>query len=424
MKYADRRRYKVWLHAVLEKESLSPDEIIQVIGGQLLLPAQEIDGGLLKECFAALETPASESMYAHEEETWTRIRQDIVNRKRLFPALHRRTRLAVLVLLVLLLFALTAAAIAAAFGYHIFAFPFPTDHPYSYVQDGAYDLTRHTLARAHYGHVDVEVREAIYDGKELRVVYSIRDRNTTSPLSEADKYHSLNAATLDGILSCCDWIEIGDQNAFLSDVAEEPGEMPGEMLYSLQVLLTEQDIIPEGVFTVGLPLLKNAQGCSVAPPELTFTLNAEDAKKWVRTAAPAELTVGNIHIALTEAEFSPLSGAILLVITDESYDPASATDIWVPNNGGDGVRSGEKSSPAEVEAYKWGEKAQIFAMDGTQAGLVQVEYWSYREGPGILPTKLRITPPKGDGWPEEMILAICDENGKPDSQRQIPIRLK
>ena len=423
MKYTDRRRYRAWLQTALAKESLNREEIEKIICGQLMLPVREIDGGLLKECFAALETPGGESDFAHEDRTWLGIRRDIASMEsgsRAKPAVPNARRMAVLILAAVLLLALAAAAIAAALGYRIFGFPMPADHPASYVQEGAYDLTRRNLVRVSYDHVDVEVREAIYDGKELRVVYSVRDRSASKRLAEEDKYHPMEAAGLDGVLSCCDWVSINGQDVMLSDVGEEPGDLPGEMLYSFSALLSDQDVHPEGVFSVGLPLRKDEAGRTYAPSELTFTLNAQDARKWVRTAGPADTFVGDFHIAMTEAEFSPLSGAVLLVITDKTQANAQAPGESIPNNE---TWPGKEPSPLEEEAFRWG-GAQLFTPDGIQVGLAGVAYWSYREGPGIMPLMLRVTPPQGDGWPAEMILVVCDDKGNKDTGRSIPIRLQ
>jgi hypothetical protein len=403
---------------------MTRDDMMQIIRGQLMLPAREMDGGLLKECFAAIDTPDGGAFSGHEEETWARILLkvgDWENGRKAWLAPHGRRRLVVLVLAGLLLLALAAAAIATAFGYRIFGFPFPANDPVSYVQEGAYELTRHSLAHASYAHVDVDVLEAVYDGKDLRVVYSVWDRNATEKLTEKDLYHGIAAALLDGVTCVCDWVEVDGQKPDLSDLAEEPGERNGEMIYSIESLLSEQNIHPEGVFTVGLPIVKNEKNFSFAPPELTFTLNADDAKKFVRTAAPAQTDAGNFHIAMTEAEFSPMSGAILLTVTDTTYVPLKGQGEWKPE---DGDWAGEEQSPLEKEAYLWGGRAQLFSKDGMQVGITETEYWDYRQGPGILPTKLRVTPPEGEGWPEEMFLAVVDDRGKPDPVRRIPVMLK
>lgn len=247
MKCASRRRYKAWLRTVLQREDLNQEDILKIIRGQLMQPARQIDGGLLKECFSALYTPEGAALYAREEETWTEILLKIGQRessKKSWLHLHGRRRLAVLILAGVLILALAAAAIATAFGYRIFGFPFPADYPTSYVQEGAQRLTRHNLAHVSYDHVDVDVREAIYDGKDLRVVYSVRDRNATELLTEKDKYHGIAAALLDGVTCVCDWVEVDGQTPNLSDVAEEPGDLPGEMIYSIESLLSEQGIYP------------------------------------------------------------------------------------------------------------------------------------------------------------------------------------
>jgi hypothetical protein len=378
----------------------------------------------LKECFAAIDTPDGGAVSGHEEETWARILLkvgDWENGRKAWLAPHGRRRLVVLVLAGLLLLALAAAAIATAFGYRIFGFPFPANDPVSYVQEGAYELTRHSLAHASYAHVDVDVLEAVYDGKDLRVVYSVWDRNATEKLTEKDLYHGIAAAKLDGLTSVCDWVEVDGQMPDLSDAAEEPGDRNGEMIYSIESLLSQQNIHPEGIFTVGLPLMKNGKNFKFAPPELTFTLNADDAKKYMRTAAPAQIDVGNIHIALMEAEFSPMSGAILLAVTDTAYVLPDGQEEWKPE---DVDHNEAEQSPAGKETYLWGGKAQLITADGTQVGISEIEYLDYGAGPGKMRVKLRVTPPKGEGWPEEMFLAVVDDSGKPDPVRRIPVMLK
>jgi hypothetical protein len=423
MKLNSRRRYKAWLRAVLQREDLSREDILKIIRGQLALPAREIDGGLLKECFAELDTPEGGTISGHEEEIWARIRlkiSDWENSQKAWLHSHGRRRIIILVLMGLLLLALAAAAIAA-FGYRIFGFPLPANYPASYVQEGAYELTRHSLAHASYAHVDVDILEAVYDGKDLRVVYSVWDRNATEKLTEKDLYQGIAAAKLDGLTSVCDWVEVDGQMPDLSDAAEEPGDRNGEMIYSIESLLSEQNIHPEGIFTVGLPLMKNGKNFKFAPPELTFTLNADDAKKHVRTAAPAQIDVGNIHIALMEAEFSPMSGAILLAVTDTAYVLPDGQEEWKPE---DVDYNEAEQSPAGKETYLWGGKAQLLTADGTQVGISEIEYLDYGAGPGKMRVKLRVTPPKADGWPEKMFLAVMDDSGKPDLARRIPVVLK
>lgn len=427
MNYASRRRYKAWLKTILQKEDINRDDMMKIIRGQLMLPARELDGGLLKECFSALYTLDDANLYGRQQETWAGILHQIrqgENGKKAWLPLRGRRRLAVLILAGVLLLALAAAAIATAFGYRIFGFPFPADDPVSYVQEGAYTLMKQNLKHVSYDHVDVDILEAVYDGMDLRVVYSVWDRNATERLTDEDLYHGIAAAKLDGVTCVCDWIVINGQDANLSDAAEEPGERNGEMIYSIEALLSDQGIHPEGDFTVGLPLIKNEKNLTIAPVELTFTINAEDAKKWVRTAYPAQMIEGNYRVAITEAEFSPMSGAILLTVSDTAYVPPEGEEeqkaeyaAWIGGDNG-------QQSPLEKEAYLWGGMAQLFTQDGKQVGITETEYYSYKEGPGLMPVKLRVTPPEGEGWPEKMFLAVCDINGKPDPVRRIPVVLK
>ena len=399
MNILKRRKYKAWLMTTLKKGELSRREVDLILHGQLLLPARNRDAGLMKECAAAL-TVDDASASDVERRVWTMISKNLHQMEKQRKAVRKRTGL---VLATVLILALAAAGLAAALSPQVFSFLWGQGTPNAYVQDDASGLVKTSLGSIQKEHVDITIREAAYDGQELRVVYSVRDKNAARlylPYTEDEKLLN-DAAAKDNLGIICDWITVDGRDVYLSDCGENPGEQNGELLFYFQALMAEQDVKPDGNFTVGLPLGKDTSGArpkTVVPPELQFTLNAVEAIKLVRTAAPAEVTVNGVRFAMTEATFTPVAGSIRLDIT--GGDPAAA----------------------KTEAYIWGQDARLYDMDGMQIGQIPVS--SFVEGTDTPPSAIlmRIVPPKA--WPAEMILALPGTDGKPDSVRRIVIKLK
>ncbi len=403
MKLFTRRRYKAWL-STLEKKALTREEIDQILRGQLLLPAKQRDVGLMKECAAALDEMEG-TTHPQKAATWSRIAAGVSQ----MEASPRRfvKRRTVLILVVLAVLALAALGVAAAFSHSVFTFLWGQDDPNSYVQGDAAGLLKTNLPSISREHVEIAIREAAYDGKELRVVYSVRNKNATKLYTpydyQGDAAELVEALSMDGLGSVCDWVVVNGKDLNLSDAGELTGDRPGEILYYIQSLLADQDVSPKGDFTVGLPLGRGIDPAtgrrrSYVLPELEFTLNAEEAMKLLRTATPAETTVEDIRIEITEATFSPVTGALYLRLTGPDKDKLDkAADQW------------------------WG-RAQLYTPEGVQVGICSPEYLDENNWQEGILVKIDVVPP--EAWPEEMILSIPDESGKPDPARQIPLRLR
>ncbi len=397
------RRYKAWLLSTLQKEALSREDLQKILRGQLLLPEKKRDAALMLECAAALDELEGQT-YPGKETTWRRITAALATDKSRVPRLPRRR--AVLILVLLLVLALAAAAVAS-FSPKVFSFLMGEGSPDSYVQRDAEGLLKTNLGRIRGGHVEITITEAAYDGWQLRVVYSIRDLNSHQMFTDEDAMNGAGdamgkLANQDGFNTIGDWVTVNGQDAMLSDAGQKGGDQPGEILYYLQALLGDQDIFPVGDFTVAVPLARRqAEGSpyprAYAPPELTFTLNAEEGKKSVRSADPAEITAEGVDVELYQATFSPIAGALYLRLT------------------------GADQAAVEKAAEKWWLQSQLYAMDGTQTGICSPEYMSgYTPDEGIS-IKLDVVPP--ETWPEEMVLALPDAQGGPDSTLRLPVAL-
>lgn len=401
MNILKRRRYKAWLMTTLKKGALSRREIDLILHGQLLLPARNRDAGLMKECAVALamdDVSASDT----ERRVWNMISKDIHQMEKQRKAVRKRTGL---VLAMVLMLVLAAAGLAAALSPQVFSFLWGQGTPNAYVQEDAAGLVKTGLGSIQKEHVDITILEAAYDGLELRVVYSVRDKGATRPYipTTMDERLLSDAAAKDNLGTVCDWVVVNGRDVFLSDCGENPGEQNGELLFYFQALMKEQDVNPEGDFTVGLPLGKDVSGTrikSVVPPELQFTLNAAEAKKHIHTAIPAEVTADGLHLAMTEATFTPIAGSIHLDV------------------------SGEDPVKTKTDAYTWGIDAKLYTVDGTAISQPPSSSFDHPNGIDAPPTAImmRFIPP--ETWPSEMILAVPGADGKPDAVKRILIKLK
>ncbi len=73
------------------------------------------------------------------------------------------------------------------------------------VQKEAYDLLQKDLAKVEFEHVEVTVKEAVYDGRYLRIAHATRDKSATKPFdkkTEEDVWNGnfeFRAATMDEV---------------------------------------------------------------------------------------------------------------------------------------------------------------------------------------------------------------------------------
>lgn len=190
------------------------------------------------------------------EDTLSQIRRDAVREP---PRRHARR----LSFATVMLIALLAAAIGIAAGMRLGIFDFMArTFGQSGVLPEARELVQTDLASLDLPHTEVRVREAVYDGGSLRVVYSIRQKDAAAPLAEADLYDEgsgfRQALTADRVRTQCDWFYIdGMEYVMTNGTAFDQicsGEN-GELLCYMDIQLSPEGIVPQGDFVVGLPLV-------------------------------------------------------------------------------------------------------------------------------------------------------------------------
>ncbi len=155
----------------LTSGALRRDDVALILRWQLSLPAERLDCALVAACARALtpEQAQGEGLRALHDALMEKIRKR--------PAYKRRA-LRTLIAAALLLAAL--AACAAAYGVARGVLRFNEDlpdGPRMTAHEGAQALVAAgVLARASLAHCTVEVREAAYDGGELRVMYAVTSK--------------------------------------------------------------------------------------------------------------------------------------------------------------------------------------------------------------------------------------------------------
>ncbi len=383
----------------LESCSITEDDALAILDWQLSLPAEEMDCDLIRECDLFLSPDAEGLGEERANALFKRITAAIdaeaqaeapagqKRRRRAKTPAHRRPgKLMAVILLAALLLALSIGGVA--YTYHRGVLNFTEDFGFApmVAQDGAEEFVQSgSLAHAEFEHVIVDVLEAVYDGAELRVVYSLTDKSgaLTPAEHEVNGYEMPGAK--EGEVHMCDYILINGQDAYFNNTWEMPGEAPGQMLYYLQTNLPAWGVDVSGAetLTLGLPMLPRAEG-SRSSGVIEFTIPAAVPEGLVRGATIKESTVGGYPVSVEKAVFSPLNGFIQLKlgITEEFYHQR-LTNF-----------------------------ASVYGMDGYQLTSCQSEGGLDVAEDGVI-IGFTITPPKGD-WPEEMILALEFEDYSPD----------
>ena len=383
--------------------ALTSRDAANILDWQLQLPAERIDCALIKECTLLLNPQRECQTAPRKDEVWDRIQSAlrlVAPIPRGCPALLRPRRLAVLILAAILFLALAAAAVAALLRIDVFniytGLVYPQDLPRQTQADA---LVQHPLVAVSFPHVDVTVRQAVYDGYELRVLYAMRDRGATERIAAQGEDYEwvMPAAQQDNLCTVGDWIEIDGQRDSPYDQLALPGEEPGEMLYFVSLEPKDKTLKDQPSFEVGLPLMWDAE-CrfKIVPDGMRFTVFTTGINEHTRNAQPLKRIIDGVTFSLEEASFTPISASIVLSI------------------------SGKSDAELDVISHTWG-TAQVYTSAGQPLGVTQVRSWSFRE-PGKVTVTYRVVPP--DIWPNEMLLSVPTDNGMPDARRTILITLE
>ena len=213
-----------------------------------------------------------DAVKARVEQTLSQISREAARR----PPKRYARRLSFTAVLALVV-VLAAGAIAAGIQFGVFDF-MRNIFGASDVLPEAKQLVQTDLGMLELAHTTLRVQEAVYDGGTLHVVYSITQNGATAPLIAEDLHdaHSAfqKALAADQAHTECDWffingVEYGMTNASMGETAI--GGNNGELLCYLNIQLASAGILPEGDFTVRLPVA----GSNGQYQTLDFTVRAD-----------------------------------------------------------------------------------------------------------------------------------------------------
>ncbi|MDD3411143.1 MAG: hypothetical protein PHY12_10085 [Eubacteriales bacterium] len=286
--------------------------------------------------------------------------------------------------------ALLLAAAAVAAGVHFGVFDFMTElFGQSGVLPQAGELVQENLASLDLPHTVVTVRQAVYDGGNLRMVYSVCQKNAAAPLT-ADELDDPGsgfrlALAADGVSAWgCDWFYVVGVEYTMtggSASATIPGAENGEALCYMDVYLASSGIVPTGDFKVSLPLIRRDTS---ERDTLDFTVKAtaDTFTPLVRQVNGATVTVRsaflspvrsyvNLHIQIDDG-ISTLQGELLLA----DWQDATLTDA----QGNELAKCSELQTLAETKGVSADYSFTFFPTDAAEVFIAptvidQSDYW-------------------------------------------------
>lgn len=242
--------------------------------------------------------------------------------------------LRVLAITLALVICLAGTALAVGSGLNLFNFFEVIGSPNPTVQPEAYTLTAHDVASYSFEHTDVAVREAAWDGRVLRILYSVRDRTVDRVFTDDDIWtgnYDLPGARQDGITADwgCDYLYVNGVSLCLTGwMASRAGSEPGEVLVALESDLVERiasekaDITLGDTFEVWLPII-GMGGKDETPEDLHFTVQNTDLAGVRHIALPEKTVLADgTEIAITNFMITPIRIYIQATVTL----PAGLTD--------------------------------------------------------------------------------------------------
>lgn len=299
-------------------------------------------------------------------------------------ALHRQaahqppkrcaTRLSLATALMALLILLAAIGVAA--GVHFGVFDFMER---LFGQTGmlpqANELVQEGSATKQTAHTAITLTQAVYDGGALRLVYSVRVKGATAPitadeLNDADSDFCKTLAE-DGVSPWgCDWfylngVEYGMTGGSTS--AAIPGGENGEALCYMDITLASSGIVPHDDFTVSLPIIRRDTG-ERETLDFTVKATADAAQPPARQVKGATVTVRSaflspvrcyvdLHIQI-DGGVSPAQGQRLLA----DWKDAALTDA----QGNELAKCGELQTLAETKGVSADYSYTFFPTDAAE----------------------------------------------------------
>ncbi len=327
---------------------------------------------------------------------------------------------------------LASVAVAVALRWNVF------DVLLGATPENAASLIQHNLKKVSVQDVDIEIREAAYDGMALYVLYSVRDRNATEPVGEYDEAtgmrmvyeETMPAMEAANVGNWCDNIWIDGQRVSMPNMSggmTTGSETPGEMLFYRLYRLDQERIFLDGEVTVGLPILtrvdlmalpRDADGRSILPEDeehiLYFTMNAS-VREGVTVETPnIEADFDGMRARVTSATFTAIK-LYLTVGFDVSREVVDALGEGIKDEQGNVVMPYGRVELTSA----WAITAELVDKDGNRVFETMDGFANGCQGVGD--TEAYFQFPYSAEYPEEMYLAPMGE-GTADMARAVRVR--
>lgn len=224
------------------------------------------------------------------------------------PQVKRKLSLSAALALALVL--VTAAAFALTDGFGLFELMGTHLTPeHSVVQPDAFKLLQKDLAKVEFEHVEVTVKEAVYDGRYLRIAHATRDKAATAPFDKMSEEEIINggfnfkAAVMDEVSwSSMDWAIVNGHNLNpLGGAGVVTGPGNGETIAWIQYDMSDIDVGDQ--LEVILPIRGKR---SIDNKELSFTMDVKDLPGVYKVKDVPEKDFGDYALKITNFQISPI----------------------------------------------------------------------------------------------------------------------
>lgn len=244
------------------------------------------------------------------------------------PPMKRRLSFSLAVVLSLVL--LTAAAFALTQGFGLFDLMGKDKHEeFAVVQPEAYDLVYQNVVGKRFGDIEVTVKEAVYDGKYLRVVHATRDMTAKERFDEEAVWNGefrFEAAEKEHIWwSSMDWAVVNGQDVMPhGEAGVIAGPNPGETLAWIQYDLSE--LGPLEKLEVKLPIRGRR---SIEQGELSFILEVKDLPGVRALKLAPEVRFPDYTAKVTQVLLSPIRIYLTMELeADAGVSPERIKEIF------------------------------------------------------------------------------------------------
>ena len=217
----------------------------------------------------------------------------------------------------LLVLSLTGGALAAMNHYGVLNFRPCWPESHYFTLPGAEKMIHYDLARVKTGNLTWFVKEAAYDGRVLRILYSVRFDSAAVARTDEDAYSEyMNLLSSSGVYLECDGtgeIFVNGRGVNLSSTDARYGEENGEIECWVDCRLEgygDTKLRPRGEIAVSMPFHFTDEKVKAASEKeaLEFTMDVGDAalQYALKLPRPAALRNGAV-VEITDLHFSPVT---------------------------------------------------------------------------------------------------------------------